>query len=58
LGLALDEPKSDDEELTINDVPVLVSARDKDSVMSAVVDYTKSTYGEGFSVRSDHSSTC
>ena len=48
MGLALDEPKEDEQPIQVNGIRVLVAEIAKPFVDNATVDYVKEPYGEGF----------
>lgn|GEM_PF-1956758 len=56
--MALDEPQDDDVQMTVNEVPVLVSTRDQEWLNEAVVDYHDDRFRKGFSVQSGQGGNC
>ncbi len=57
MGLALDEPKEDEQPIQVNGINVLIAEIAKPFVDNAPVDYVKEPYGEGF-VIADSESSC
>ncbi len=57
MGLALDEPKADEQPIQVNGINVLVADIAKPFVDNATVDYVKEAYGEGF-VITDPEASC
>ncbi len=58
MGLALDEPKEDDDIMTVNEIPVVLRASERNYLEDSIVDFEKGAWGEGFVVRSGHASSC
>lgn len=58
MGLALDEPKETDDQELINEIPVLINSADRGYLEDSVVDYEKSEWGEGFTVRGAEATSC
>lgn len=51
MGLALDEPRDDDDQYEIDGLKFLVGAHDRSLIASGAgvnIEYTKSFFGEGF----------
>ena len=48
MGMALDEPKENEQPVRVNGIDVLVSDSVRPLVDGATVDYVKHPYGEGF----------
>jgi Fe-S cluster assembly iron-binding protein IscA len=48
MGLALDEPKDNEQTVRANGIDLLVAEMAMPFVEEATVDYVKDTYGEGF----------
>jgi len=51
LGLALDEPKSNEMPIEVNGLDVLIEDKVRGFADGGVIDYATSSYGEGFTVR-------
>ena len=56
LGLALDEPRGSEVPVEVNGLGVLIADKVKGYVDGSVVDYIKSSNGEGFAIRGGGSS--
>lgn len=56
LGLALDELNDSEAPVQVNGLEVLISDKVKGFADGSMVDYTKSSYGEGFTIRNSKSS--
>ena len=57
MGLALDEPKADEQPIQVNGINVLIAEIAKPFTDNATVDYVKETYGEGFTI-TDSEASC
>ncbi len=58
MGLALDEPQDDDEQLQVNGILVLARPDDVSWLSDAEVDYHSGAGREGFSVQRGGSASC
>jgi len=58
LGLALDEPGEKDQTITTNEIEVIYSKMDEMYIDHSIIDYENSSFGQGFTVRSQLSSSC
>jgi len=58
LGLALDEPKGNEETTEVNGIDVLISDEVKPFADGNTVDYVKSPGGEGFIIAPENGCTC
>lgn len=55
MGLALDEPNDDEVLVQVNGLDVIIGEKVKGFAEGSLVDYTKSSYGEGFTIRNVNS---
>jgi Fe-S cluster assembly iron-binding protein IscA len=58
LGLALDEPNDEDEQVNANGIDIIYDKRDQAYFHHTTIDYENSFFGKGFVVRSANASAC
>ena len=58
MGLALDEPKENEETIKINDIDILMSDHVKPFASMNEIDYIKSPNGEGFIIAQKSGNSC
>ncbi len=58
MGLALEEPKDDDERFTVNGINFGYEEKLKPFLSDLVLDFVKSLWGTGFTLRRDYSGAC
>ena len=58
MGLALDEPSDDDEQMTVDGIEVLVERRAAPFAAQSLIDFVDSMWGRGFSIRPTYGGGC
>jgi len=58
MGLALDELKDDDTEITSNGIDIIINKRDKGYVRDSIIDYIDSYWGGGLVIRPVYGGSC
>ena len=58
MGLALDEPKENENTVNVNGIDVLIAEEVKPTASSNKIDYVKSPEGEGFIIEPKYGCSC
>ena len=58
MGLALDEPLEDDEEISVDGIEIRVERRAAPFAAQSLIDFVDSMWGRGFSIRPTYGGGC
>jgi Fe-S cluster assembly iron-binding protein IscA len=58
LGIALDEPTEEDEQISSNGIDIIFNKQDKNFFHHTTIDFESSFFGKGFVVRSANAGAC
>ncbi|MCP4756100.1 MAG: hypothetical protein GY866_35000 [Proteobacteria bacterium] len=58
MGIALDELSEKDKKVTANGIDIIYDEREEQYVADTIIDFEKSFFGKGFTVRSSAYGSC